>query len=297
MAVVSHEEVTAILRRNPYIHYDRALEALADAAIARMGSAPPVVSLLLDGPPGTGKTALAYDIAVRLKAAMVRFQAYPGCGKGQFLFEKHPQTGEPMLGALPSAMKASHEGPCVLLIDELDKAEAAVDGFFLEVIENGYLYEPALGGEIRADPRNLFMFFSKNDQREIGYALERRCMKYLTKYPPLERELEVIRSIAPNADPEIATPLIRAASILRGHPAVKRPPCSDQIARLIGCLTHLRDRWLTVPELARFLARGLCSDPDYDRILREHGSSPASIAVGVAEAMGILGYGEKQAAS
>ncbi len=115
-------------------------------------------------------------------------------------------------------------------------------------------------------------------------------MKYLTKYPSLEREIEVIFSIAPDVDPELVKPLIRAASILRGHPAVKRSPCSDQTARPAGCLPFLRDRWRSIPELARFLARGFCSDPEYDRILREYGSSPASIAVGAAEAMGILGY-------
>ncbi|HUJ73573.1 MAG TPA: AAA family ATPase [bacterium] len=137
----------------------------------------PTAGCFLAGPAGSGKTFLAEAVAKVQDRRTYFFQAFPGCRKEELYQTIVPDADQPsgfrtQRGVLPQAAQASLEGPTALILDEWDKTHPSTDAFLLDFLQNGRITLP--GSEIRADQRNLAVFLTLNDERELSEPLVRR---------------------------------------------------------------------------------------------------------------------------
>ena len=150
--------------------------------------------LLLEGDAGVGKTALAQALARANGATLVRLQCFEGLDMAQAAYEwnygrqlmairlKEAQGGvregdvfqREFLLERPLLQAISQDGPCVLLIDEVDRADEAFEAFLLEVLAEYQITVPELGSiRARQIPR---VILTSNGTRELSDALRRRCL-------------------------------------------------------------------------------------------------------------------------
>ena len=202
--------------------------------------------LLLEGEPGTGKTALAEAVAESLGLPLIRLQCYEGIDASQALYDwdfprqiLHLRALEASGGTgLEEAEKSLYDArfllarpilaalqdtPAVLLIDEVDRADDEFEAFLLEVLSTWQVTIPEFGTVKAATPP--FVVLTSNRTREIHDALKRRCLYHWIDHPGLERELEIVRSRAP----EVSEALGR--QVVSGRPATAHPRRPAQAAR------------------------------------------------------------------
>ena len=127
-----------------YIPTDPVVIMQANAAMKDMGSITIISALLLDGPPGVGKSYLGQYLQYLLKAELIRYQMVPGTSRDDMLFDRTVLTadGRPTDGVILQAMKQSHNARVVLMLEELDKAQRDVDGLLLTFLQEGELWFP-----------------------------------------------------------------------------------------------------------------------------------------------------------
>ena len=189
--------------------------------------------LLLEGEAGVGKTEVARALAASTGARLIRLQChegidlhhavydwdYPrqllalraaegGIDEGQ-LFSRRFLLRRPLLDAL------EHEGPVVLLIDEVDRADDEFEAFLLEFLSDFAVTIPELG-TITARERPVVVLTS-NRTRELHDALKRRCLYHWIDYPSPERERAIVQERIPGVPDEIAARVVTAVSRLREH--------------------------------------------------------------------------------
>lgn len=220
--------------------------------------------LLVEGPPGVGKTELAKAASAHLGLEMIRLQCYEGLDESKALYEwqygkqllytqvLREKLGDLMAGAntlddsmqklagfedlffsdgflqprpLLSALR-SEEG-CVLLIDEIDKSDNEFEAFLLELLSDYQISVPELG-TIRAKVKPL-VFLTSNNTREIGDALKRRCLHLYIPFPDPARESDIIRMRVPDLDDNLRQQLVQFVAALRMQELKKPPAVSETI--------------------------------------------------------------------
>ena len=233
----------------------QALEAtgyLADEGVAtaaylalRMGR-----PLFCEGEPGTGKTSLAAALAEALRLPLIRLQCHEGIDAAQALYDwdfprqlLHLRTleaaghleaesaerslyTERFLLARP-LLRALTESPCVLLVDEIDRADDEFEAFLLEVLDENAVTIPELG-EIRAATPPLVVLTS-NRTRDVHDALKRRCLYHWLEHPDLAREIAILRRRIPGIAEALADQVARAVHTLRSMELVKPPGVAESL--------------------------------------------------------------------
>ena len=244
-AIDSVDVLEARLREHSYL---LGPEVATPAFLAlRMGK-----PLLLEGDPGVGKTALALALSESFGAELVRLQCYEGLDMAQAAYEwNYPRqlleirlaeargdaAAAPAAGLfteefllerpLLRALRSSERGPVVLLIDELDRADEPFEAFLLEFLSDFQLSIPELG--TRSAQRRPAVIITSNRTREIHDAIRRRCLYCMVRYPPLEREVEIVLMHLPGVARELAAEVAAFVAEVRELTLFKRPGVAETL--------------------------------------------------------------------
>ncbi len=229
--------------------------------------------LLIEGPAGVGKTELAKALALATGRRLLRLQCYEGqdetkalyewdYGKQllytQILREKIGQVvsdapdletavdrigaqesvffSERFLAARPLLESIRSPEPVVLLIDEVDRADEALEAVLLETLAEWQVSVPEVGTFTTETPP--YVILTSNNTRDLSAALKRRCLHLFLDYPSAERELEIVRSKKTGLPDALASQLIGIVRGLRDLELRKSPSISETIdwARTLAVL-------------------------------------------------------------
>jgi MoxR-like ATPase len=259
--------------------------------------------LLIEGDAGVGKTALATALAQSQSeqgATLVRLQCFEGLDLAQAAYEwnygrqlmaiRLNEADKAGLGRVresdvfsrdyllerPLLRAISQSGPCVLLIDEIDRADEAFEAFLLEVLADYQITVPEIG-TIRAThiPQ---VILTSNGTRELSDALRRRCLYHYLDYPTLAREIAIVKTALPEADTRLVEDAVQFVQRLRREDLAKIPGIAETldwvtalfqmrhhslpedmsaVLGTLGCLLKTReDRFVMGPERLRQLVEG-----------------------------------------
>jgi len=209
--------------------------------------------LFLEGEAGVGKTEIAKAIATALGRRLIRLQCYEGLDSAsavyewnfaaqmvairtaeavgsedretltQELFSKEFLIERPLL----QAMRPQPGGAPVLLIDEIDRTDEPFEAFLLEALSDFQVTIPELGVVKAEEPPIVIL--TSNRTREVHDALKRRCLYHWVDYPDFEREMQILRARAPEAQEALSREVVAFVQQLREEDLFKKPGVAEAI--------------------------------------------------------------------
>ena len=243
--------------------------------------------LLLEGPPGVGKTEASQIIASYLNTKLIRLQCYEGLDVNSAIYEWNYQKqllsikltessalssaekesyifGDEFLLKRPllQAITESDKAP-VLLIDEIDRADEEFEAFLLELLSAYQISIPEMG-TIKANHLPIVVLTS-NRTRELSDALKRRCLYHWVPYPEFQKELAIINKHLPDINQVLASQLVKFVQHLRSLKLDKSPGIAESIDWAEG-LIALGAKTFTHEYIDKSLGVILKSDKDITNI-------------------------------
>lgn len=242
--------------------------------------------LLLEGPPGVGKTEAAKIISAYQDTELIRLQCYEGLDINTSVYEWNYQRqllsikineranlsvsetedqifSEDFLLKRPLLKAITSDKPVVLLIDEVDRADEEFEAFLLELLSDFQISIPELG-TIKAKHKPTVILTS-NRTRELSDALKRRCLYHWVDFPSFEKELAIIKKHIANIDEEVLTQLMKLVEHLRGKKLQKVPGIAETIDWANALIT-LSTRSLSPEAIEKTLGCVLKSNADIQMV-------------------------------
>lgn len=224
--------VDDILTQNSYIPDDNIITVVFLALSLKK-------PILIEGPPGTGKTELSKAISKAFERVFFRIQCYEGITFEQIVGEWNYQKqllslemskikkyeddvfkedffiNRPLLSAF------MNEKPSIILIDEIDKADEEVESFLLQALGEKQITVNDLGTfELQND---LMVIMTSNSQRQLLDETKDRCLYLYIDYPTFEREVEIVKSHVPDASLNLIKEVVNAIQRIRKLNLTKNP--------------------------------------------------------------------------
>ena len=256
------EDVDVIRENFEAMHYICSLEIATAVYLAYYLEKP----VLIEGPPGVGKTELAKTTAMLLDLPCIRLQCYEGLDESKAIYEwkygkqlLYTQVLKETLGEIledargltesveklhgfgdiffseefleprPLLKALKEKDSCVLLIDEVDKSDHEFESLLLEMLSDYQLSIPEIG-TVKAIPnKKPIVFLTSNNTREISDALKRRCLHLYIPFPDTDLECKIVKARVPEISANLNRQLVNFIQELREMDLKKLPAISETI--------------------------------------------------------------------